>query len=145
MLVKGPLSSTIMLFQLMTDSPKGTKPLINVMIYILYKLTLKFKLWYLTAILICGWFCNKEVSKIVFTCNIISIRFIFLNRMKCGLFLCNLVGQTAKIRTMANTLGQSYQDSRSLHGVNLRLPFISLITWIKIQKWMWFILIIIYK
>ena len=29
MLVKGPLSSTIMLFQLMTDSPKGTKPLIT--------------------------------------------------------------------------------------------------------------------
>ena len=34
------------------------------MIYILYKLTLKFKLWYLTAILICGRFCNKEVSKL---------------------------------------------------------------------------------
>ena len=89
MLVKGPLSSTIMLFQLMTDSPKGTKPLIiiHVMIYILYKLTLKFKLWYLTAILICGRFCNKEVSKIVFTWNIITIRFIFLNRMKCGFFV----------------------------------------------------------
>ena len=29
MLVKGPLSSTIMLFQLMTDSRKGTKPLIT--------------------------------------------------------------------------------------------------------------------
>ena len=29
MLVKGPLSSTIMLFQLMTDSLKGTKPLIT--------------------------------------------------------------------------------------------------------------------
>ena len=81
----------IVLFQVMgdvSDDLMGTKQLLtcnDVVIYILYQMTLKLKLSYLNAILVCGRFHNKVASKFVFTWNIISLRFIFLRLMKFGL------------------------------------------------------------
>ena len=60
-----------------------------------------------------------------------------------GCLSCKLVGQTTKIRTMARTLGQSYQDFGNSSWGTLNLTFISLIACIKIQKQIWLISIII--
>ena len=113
------------------------------MIYILYKLNLKLKLSYLTAILICGRFCNKVVSKIVFSWKIISIRFIFLNRMKSGLFVVQLSRTDYQDKDNGQHTGSVIPRFVHSSWGTLDLPFISFIACIKIQKQIWFISIII--
>ena len=104
------------------------------MIYILYKLTLKLKFSYLTAMLICGRFCSKLVSKIIFSWKIISIRFVFLNRMKFGLFVVQLSRTDYQDKGNDQHTGLVIPRVGNSSWGTLRLPFICLIACIKYRN-----------
>ena len=140
---RGPCLQRLCCFNSWLIAQRAPSHWLHVMIYILYKLTLKLKLSYLTAILIWGRFCNKVVSKVVFSWKIVSIRFIFLNRMEFGLFAVQLSRTDYQDEDNVQHTGSVIPRFGHSSWGTLSLPFISLIECIKIQKQIWFISIII--
>ena len=128
----------------MTDGLKGTKPLITFSDIHFIQINSKTTLSYLTAILIFGRFCSKVVSIIVCSWKIISIRFIFLNRMKFGLFVVQLSRTDHQDKDNGQHTGSVIPRFGHSSWGTLSWPSISLIACSKIQKQMWLISIIAY-
>ena len=101
------------------------------MIYILYKLSLKLKSSYLTAILICGRFCNKVVSKIVFLMKDYFHQVYLFESCEFGLFVVQLSRTDYRDKDNGQHTGSVIPRFGHSSWGTVGLSFISLIACIK--------------
>ena len=145
MLVKGaPVFNNLVLFQLMTDGLKGTKPLITCNHKHFKQINSKIQ--------IIMSHCNFNMLKILQKSSIkivfffmknYSIKLIFLNRMKFGLLVVHLSSTDYQDKDNGQHTGSVIpRFGYSSWGIHSS-PSICLIACIKIQKQIWFISTII--